>query len=199
MSKINESVFPASFLHPIKFLRDKIESHGGGVGQREGASDHAENNRTEGGFSLVELLIAMSITLVLLGVVTIAFSGALRTRERESARTDALTAAQAAINVMSREISNAGYGLKNNGIVLADSNEEKLHIRSNITNTNLTTTDVDEDITYYHDTASKSVMRYDASPASTSALINQVSEVSFLYSSADTPTEETPSEKKHAS
>src|SRR5687768_1485976 len=81
-------------------------------------------NKGASGFSILELLIAMSITLVLLGITTAAFSGALRSRERETSRTDALTAAQAAINVMSREISNAGFGLTNNGIVIADSNSQ---------------------------------------------------------------------------
>lgn len=130
----------------------------------------------------MELIIAMSIMLILMGLTTVSFSGALRTRERESSRTDALTAAQAAINVMSREISNSGYGLTTNGIVLADSNSQKLHIRANIKNDNLTTTDADEDITYYYDLSSQSVVRYDAnSTPSTSGVINQVSLVTFQY------------------
>jgi type II secretory pathway pseudopilin PulG len=135
-----------------------------------------------GGFSILELLIAMTITLILLGVTATAFSGALQTRERETSRTDALTAAQAAINVMSREISNAGFGLTNNGIVLADSDSQKLHIRSNTKNDNLTTTDVDEDITYYYDATSQSVVRYDANATpATSGIINEVSRVTFQY------------------
>lgn len=135
----------------------------------------------ESGFSLLELIIAMTITLVLLGIISTGFAGAIQIRERESSRTDALTAAQAAINVMSREISNSGFGLTNNGIVLADSDSQKLHFRSNITNNNLTTTDVDENITYYYDATSKSVVRYDANENLTSAIINQVSTVTFQY------------------
>ena len=139
-------------------------------------------NKQMGGYSLLELIIAMSITLILLGITTIAFSGALSTRDRESSRTDALTAAQAAINVMSREISNAGYGLADNGIVVADSNTQKLHFRANTKNDNMTTTDADEDITYYYDAASRSVVRYDANTTpSTSGIINEVSTVTFQY------------------
>lgn len=134
------------------------------------------------GFSLIELIVAMSVTLILLGIASTALSNALSTRDRESSRTDALTAAQAAINVMSREISNAGYGLTNNGIVLADSNTEKLHIRANTKNDNLTTSDIDEDITYYYDSTSQSVVRYDANATpSTTGLINQISMVTFQY------------------
>lgn len=135
----------------------------------------------EDGFSLLELIIAMTITLILLGIISTGFAGAIQVRDRESSRTDALTAAQAAINVMSREISNSGFGMTDNGIVLTDSDSQKLHFRSNITNTNLTATDIDENITYYYDTASQSVVRYDANANLTSAIINQVSTVTFQY------------------
>lgn len=145
-------------------------------------SKTAARRTSQAGFSLLELLIAMSITLILLGIVTVGFAKALSVRERESAKTDALTAAQAAINVMSREISNAGYGLEYNGVVIADSNASKLHIRSNFNNSNNTTTDKSEDITYYHDTDSQSVVRYDANATpTTTGIINQVSEVKFAY------------------
>ncbi len=63
------------------------------------------------GFSLIELMIAMTITLVLLGLVSTLFARSLGIRSRESRKTDALTSAQAALNVMSREISNSGFGL----------------------------------------------------------------------------------------
>jgi Tfp pilus assembly protein PilW len=146
------------------------------------AGKKAVRYQTSSGFSILELIIAMTLTLILLGIVTTAFSAALHTRDRESSRTDALTAAQAAINVMSREISNAGFGLTNNGIVLADSNSQKLHFRANTTNSNETTTDSDEDITYYYDATSQSVVRYNANPSpTTSGLINQVSTVTFQY------------------
>jgi prepilin-type N-terminal cleavage/methylation domain-containing protein len=141
-----------------------------------------DKNSKTSGFSLIELLIAMTLTLILLGVVSSAFSAAMRTREREIARTDALASAQAALNVMSREIANAGFGLTNNGIVLADSNSQRLHIRSNVDNSNSTTSDIDEDITYYYDATSQSVVRYNTNPTGvTSALINQVSTVTFQY------------------
>ena len=88
------------------------------------------------GFSSVELVIAMVIMLTIMGLVSSLFSKSLTTRLRESSRTDALTSAQAALNVISREISNSGYGLTGNGIIIADSDPGKLHFYSNITNTN---------------------------------------------------------------
>jgi prepilin-type N-terminal cleavage/methylation domain-containing protein len=60
-------------------------------------------NKTSAGFSIVELLIAMTIILVVLGLASTLFSKSLNTRRRESSQTDALTAAQATLNVISCE------------------------------------------------------------------------------------------------
>jgi prepilin-type N-terminal cleavage/methylation domain-containing protein len=139
-------------------------------------------NKNNAGFSMLELMIAMTIMLVLLGIVTTLFSKALGTRERESRKTDALTAAQAALNVMSREIANSGFGLTYNGIVTGDSNSERLHFRSNIVNSDLLTNSPGEDITFYFDSDSKSIVRYDPNGTpKTSAIVNKISDVTFQY------------------
>lgn len=144
-----------------------------------------KNNKTAG-FSLIELLIAMTVTIVLLGIVSTLFSGVMSTRKRESSRTDALTAAQAALNVMSREVANSGYGLNNNGLITGDSNTQKIHFRSNVVNTDATTTSPGEDVTYFYDTVTQSIVRYDANGAgvnnpSISVIVNRVSKVDFKY------------------
>lgn len=152
----------------------------------------------ERGFTLIELIVAMAISLLILGVAIISYSTALGTRSRESSTTDAITSAQAALNIMSREIGNSGYGLSNNGIVLGndsnynppdingqrpcgDNQSVRLHMRTNISNDNSETNDVGEDVTFYHDTDSESVVRYDANNGSTSGIINRVSKVCFAY------------------
>ena len=170
-----------------------------------------EKNRNAG-FSLVELMIAMTITLVLLGLASGLFSRALSIRARESRRTDALTSAQAALNVMSHEISNAGYGIvvdtntkrASNGIIIADSNQQRLHFRGNIENSelplNLATNDPGEDVTYFFDSATNSIVRYDARGINadtplTSVVVNRISSVTFTYfdytGSNSTPTQVT--------
>jgi UDP-N-acetylglucosamine 2-epimerase len=63
----------------------------------------------------------MVITLLILGVAVMTFSNALGSRSREMSTTDAITSARAALNIMSREIGNSGYGLTTNGLVLTDS------------------------------------------------------------------------------
>jgi prepilin-type N-terminal cleavage/methylation domain-containing protein len=133
------------------------------------------------GFSLIELIVSMSLTLIILGVAVTVFSSALSTRERESSKTDGITSTQAALNIMLREIGNSGFGLKTNGIVTADSNDKQLHIRANIVNNDSATDDAGEDITYYWDSTSQSVVRYDAVSGSRSGIINRVSDVDFVY------------------
>ena len=159
-------------------------------------------HQNQKGFSLLELIIAMTITLILMAIAATLFGGAVGTRARESRRTDALTSAQAALNVMSREIANSGYGLTNNGIVAADSGQQRLHFRANVTNSNTVTCDPSEDVTYFYDSASQSIVRYDRFPTSpancatatgeTSVVVNRISNVTFQYfdytGSSSTPT-----------
>ena len=134
------------------------------------------------GFSLIEMLIAMFITLVLMGLVTTLFAGSLGMRSRESRRTDALTAGRGALSTISREIGNSGYGLTSNGIVAADSNAKRIHIRANLDNTDYATTNVGEDVTYFFDTATQSIVRYDPNTTpTTSVVVNKISDVSFSY------------------
>jgi prepilin-type N-terminal cleavage/methylation domain-containing protein len=143
-----------------------------------------KENKKASGFSLVELIVGMTIMLIILGVVSTLFAQAISTRQRESSRADALTAAQAALNVISREVANSGYGLINNGIIAADSGLQKLHFISNTTNTNAAVTDEGEDITYFFDTTTKSILRYDANMdvnKRTSIIINRISDVNFRY------------------
>ncbi|MGI8639610.1 MAG: PulJ/GspJ family protein [Pyrinomonadaceae bacterium] len=146
----------------------------------------SRENKTSSGFSIIELLIAMTIMLVVMGLTSTLFSKSISTRQRESSRTDALTAAQAALNVISREIANSGYGLTDNGIVFLDSSPQKLHILSNIKNTNGVTTDPGENLTYFFEPTTESILRYDANGngignPQTSIIINRISNVKFQY------------------
>ena len=107
---------------------------------------------------------------------------------REASRTDAITSAEAALNIMSREIGNSGYGLTTNGIVLADSSGNRLHFRTNTDNTDLETIDAGEDVVFYCDSCGQcvdgsagSVLRHDTNANITSGIINRVSRVDFTY------------------
>ena len=164
--------------------------------------------KQQAGFSLIELAVAMVIMLTLLGIVSNVMSRTLGIRARESRRTDALTAAQAAMNVISREVANTGFGiydgdstlLSSNGIILADSDANKIHIRSNFLNagprtapagsTVISTNQPGENVTYFFDDDTDSIVRYDpfgieTSPGvygpQTSVVVNKISNVVFEY------------------
>src|SRR5690349_24881513 len=89
-------------------------------------------NKSSGGFSLLELLIAMAITITLMTAATTLLANALRVRSRENQKSDALADAQRALNIMSREIANTGFNMTGSGIVAADSGATSIRIRSNL-------------------------------------------------------------------
>src|SRR6476661_10442365 len=92
----------------------------------------SSNKKDSGGFSLLELLMAMVITMALMTAASTLLAQALRVRSRENQKSDALADAQRALNIMSREIANTGFNMTGNGIVVADSGLNKLRIRSNL-------------------------------------------------------------------
>ena len=163
------------------------------------------------GFSLLELLIAMTVTLVLLGLTAGLLASSFRTRARESRKADALAAARAAISVMSREIANSGYGMASkdddnytpiNGIIVGDSNANQIHFQSNIENTNVCTKDRGEDVTYFFDDDTRSIVRHERysraasstetpcdttaiSETETSVVVNRISNITYRYFNYD--------------
>jgi prepilin-type N-terminal cleavage/methylation domain-containing protein len=84
------------------------------------------------GFSLLELLIGVSIVLVIMGITSSLLAGAFNVRARENQRSDALADSQRALNIMTREIANSGFGLSDNGIVAADSDLSSIRVRANL-------------------------------------------------------------------
>lgn len=156
------------------------------------------------GFSLIELLVAMTVMLSLLALVSTILVGALNTRKRESRRTDALSSAQAALNVISREVANSGYGLSNNGLVVADTALRKIRVRANLINVNNCTTERGEDVMYFYDATTESIVRSERYATAvcgtnfetkTSVVVNRISDIKFQFfdytGSNSTPTETT--------
>jgi prepilin-type N-terminal cleavage/methylation domain-containing protein len=105
------------------------------------------------GFTLLELLIAVTVSLVLLALTSTLLAGSFNSRAREDQRAAALADAQRALNIMSREIAGSGFGLTDNGIVAADSGLSAIRIRANLNafdreTTSGTVSDADEDVRY---------------------------------------------------
>jgi len=157
--------------------------------QTRNSGNSQSGNSQAAGFSLLELLIAMTITLVLMGVATTLLASSLNVRTRENQRTAAIADAQRALNNMTREIANSGFGLNNNGIVTSDSSSSSIRVRANLNATSGETTsntasDRDEDVKYmlYTDTDSSYIVRLDVNTSAQEMILaNRVDALSIRY------------------
>ena len=148
---------------------------------------------TSGGFSLVELLIAMAITMALMTAASTLLANALRVRSRENQKSDALADTQRALNIMSREIANAGFNLSGNGIVVLDSGPNQLRIRSNLNRFDYdpsttetmreTISEAGEDITYFLKEVEKTkyLARHDMYGTGSTVLANRIDSMNIHY------------------
>ncbi|MFZ0062595.1 MAG: prepilin-type N-terminal cleavage/methylation domain-containing protein [Pyrinomonadaceae bacterium] len=158
------------------------------------------SNRGELGFSLIELMIAMTLTLIIAGASATLLGQSFRMRSREDVRSDAIADAQRALNIVSREIANSGFGLLDNGIVPGDTNNQSIRIRANLNAYtyepfNREVRDPDEDLKYlmYNDDAENRhyLVRIDASlavtdpPKSKTVLANRLDTFNLRYFDGD--------------
>ena len=141
------------------------------------------------GFSIIELMIAMAITLTLLGLTSGLLASSFNVRARENQKTDALADAQRALNIMTREIANTGFGLANNGIVAADSTETTIRVRANLNafdgqTTSNSINDRNEDVKYslYTTGGESYIVRLDIGTQNqTTVLANRVDALRIRY------------------
>lgn len=143
----------------------------------------------ERGFSLVELMISMTMVLGLVTLSGALIAGSFNIRTRENQKSAAMADAQRALNGMSREIANSGFGLNNNGIVTFDSTSSAIRVRANLNafdrwNTSNSVTDSDEDVLYklFTDSTQSYVERVDInSGIRTTILANRVDALVIHY------------------
>lgn len=151
--------------------------------------EQRHNGGREAGFSLIELMVAMAVTLAITVMASTLISGSFKTRTRENQKSDALSDAQRALYVMSREIANSGFGLSNNGIVAADSTASSIRVRANLNAfegqlSSSSVTDSDEDVKYqlYSDGTNSYIVRLDVmTNARTTILANRVDSLVIHY------------------
>jgi len=159
-------------------------------------------SKNEAGFSLLELILAMGITITIMTLASTLLAGSFRIRSREDRKSDAIGDVQRALNIMTREISNAGLKLpgglpkvSTNGFVTDDSNSEELRLVSNLNgmpdsaNGYFEDTDVDdanEDIKFlmYVDPerGQRYIVRYEKNGShQTTVLANRIDSLIFRY------------------
>ena len=153
-----------------------------------------KKKNTEGGFSILELVVALVITMALMTAAATLLANALRMRTRENQKSDALADTQRAINIMSREIANTGFNMTSNGIVAADSGLNSLRIRANLNRFEDETAiisaesqndvvDEEEDITYFINEAdnTKYLARHDRFGNGSTVLANRIDSMNIHY------------------
>jgi Tfp pilus assembly protein PilW len=146
------------------------------------------------GFSLLELLIAMAITMTLMTAAATLLASALRMRSRENQKSDALADTQRALNIMSRELANTGFNLTNNGIVETESSANAIRIRSNLNKFDFSdpllsaesrnnVQDPEEDLTYFINEADKTMylVRHDKFGTGSTVLANRIDNMTIHY------------------
>ena len=149
---------------------------------------------TEGGFSLLELVVALAITMALMTAAATLLANGLRMRTRENQKSDALADTQRAINIMSREIANTGFNMTTNGIVAADSGLNSIRIRANLNrfedeselisvDSRNNVMDEEEDITYFINEAenTKYLARHDRFGSGSTVLANRIDGMTIHY------------------
>lgn len=160
-----------------------------------------DSAKKEAGFSLIELIVAMCITIVIAGLASNLLAGSFKIRSREDRRSDAIADVQRALNIMTREIANGGYSLpsglavSSNGLVAGDCNSESIRVVSNLngrpdaSDPSLTDTDVsdaDEDLKFlmYVDNAleQRYIVRFERNAGNqTTVLANRVDSLVIRY------------------
>lgn len=156
-------------------------------------SQQQKPSRANAGFSIFELIIAMTITLGVMGIASKMLVSGFNIRNRENSVSDAFADAQRALNIMSREIGNAGFRLTTNGIVAGDSDATHIRIRSNLNKFDTSVSansrdgviDPGEDLKYFINNANNTdyLVRYDKNSAGVKAtvLANKMDSLQIHY------------------
>ena len=159
-------------------------------------------SNNQAGFSLLEMLIAMGITITIMALACTLLAASFRIRSREDRKSDAVADVQRALNIMTREISNAGLkvpdglpAVSKNGVVANDSDNESLRIVSNLNglpdpangySEDSDVEDSDEDLKFlmYVDAerGQRYIVRYERNGSNqTTVLANRVDSLIFRY------------------
>jgi len=156
----------------------------------------------ESGFSMIELVVAMAVTLTIVGLASSLLASSFNMRSREDRKSDAIADVQRALNIMTREISNSGLKLpsdlpsiSSNGVVAGDSSNESIRIISNLNVMpdsangyfeDPDVTDADEDLKFLMyvdaDLGQRYIVRYERNGTNqTTVLANRIDSLMFRY------------------
>ena len=143
----------------------------------------------EAGFSLIELTIAMTITIVVMGLAGTLIARSFNLRSREDHRSDALADAQRALNIVSREVGSAGFRMTTNGVVWQDSDSSSIRVVANLNKylggVDNDVDDENEDVKFFLSPGTNYLVRYDKNDSQvdtrTTVLANRVNAFRVYY------------------
>lgn len=160
----------------------------------------------EAGFSLIELIIAVGVTLAVMTMASSFLAGSFRVRSREDQRSQAIADVQRALNIMTREIANGGYriptgltyaaaggavAVPKNGIISTDSSATSIRVLANISDTGTASPDAlngeSEDVLFslYENGTYKLISRQDNNIAAANhprtVLANRIDSLNIRY------------------
>lgn len=147
-------------------------------------------DKKQAGFSLLELIISLGVVLAVLSIASAMLAQSFNVRAREDTRSVAIADAQRALNAMSREIANAGFGLTSNGLVAANSGAAFIRMRANLNAfmkeaTSNVVTDRDEDVAFQlsanPDAAGNALVRSDINQGTSLILSSRIDTLSIRY------------------
>ena len=161
-----------------------------------------QDAKSEAGFSLIEVIVAMGVTITVMGLACSILAGSFNIRAREDRKSDAIADVQRALNIMTREISNSGLKVPDglgavgeNGIVTNDSDNQSLRFVSNLNGMpdsangffeDSDVDDADEDLKFLMyvdaDLGQRYIVRYEKNGTTqTTVLANRVDSLVFRY------------------
>ena len=121
-------------------------------------SGSANPEYRNGGFTLVELLVVLSLQGILLGAVVMSFTSQLTVHRRQEQMSEMQQVARAALDLMTREARMAGYNPRGVELVGTTHDPGALRILADL-NGDGDTTDSNENIVYAHDPATLRLTR----------------------------------------
>ena len=160
------------------------------------------SSNNQAGFSLMELILAMAITLTVLGLSSTLLAAGFHSRSREDQKSEGIADVQRALNIMTRELSNSGLRLPSglgavasNGIVTNDSDNQSIRIVSNLNGMpdsangyfeDPDVEDTDEDLKFLmyidNERGQRYIVRYERNGSKqTTVLANRIDSLVFRY------------------
>ncbi len=144
--------------------------------------------KRQAGFSLIELIIVMAVSLIVLGAMSSAFTSHAKTTSMQVLTVDTVHRARTALASMTRDIRMAGYRTSSSAVTgIAQATATSIRILVDI-NQDGTISGSDEDVTLSFDNGSKTINR------NGNVMADQIESLALTYTLKDGSTSQAPTD-----